>query len=86
MRLIDANMARADFNVWFRGSPHAATANYILDKQPTVDAVPVVRCKDCKHFIRTLENETYCNCVGGLTEPEEHDYCSYGERKEGEKT
>ena len=48
------------------------------------DMVHVVRCKDCKHFRRNLENDTYCDCVGGLTDPEEYDFCSYGERKDGE--
>ena len=47
------------------------------------DAVPVVRCRDCKHFKRNLENDTYCSSVNGLTDPEEDDFCSYGERKEG---
>ena len=43
----------------------------------------VVRCVECKHFRRNLENDTYCSCVGGLAEPEEHDFCSYGDLKEG---
>ena len=45
--------------------------------------VPVVMCRDCKHFKRNLENDTYCSSVNGLTDPEEDDFCSYGERKEG---
>lgn len=44
-----------------------------------LDIVLVVRCKDCKHFRRNLENDTYCDCVGGLSDPEENDFCSYGE-------
>ena len=55
----------------------------MLKRAHAVDAVPVVRCEDCKHFRRNLENDTYCGCVGGLTDPEEHDFCSCGERKEG---
>ena len=42
----------------------------------------VVYCKYCKHFRRNNENDTYCGCVGGLTDPEENDFCSYGERKD----
>lgn len=53
---------------------------------PATDVVPVVRCKDCKHFRRNLENDTYCGCVGGLTDPEEHDFCSYGERRQADET
>lgn len=41
----------------------------------------VVHCKDCKHWRHNLENETYCSLVNGLTDPEEDDFCSYGERK-----
>lgn len=32
---------------------------YELDKIPTVDAVPVVRCKDCKYAYMT--DDGYCN-------------------------
>lgn len=55
-----------------------------LKKLPTIDAVEVVRCKDCKHFRRNLENDTYCDCVGGLDDPEENDFCSYGEQEDTE--
>lgn len=47
---------------------------YVL---PTVDAVPVVRCKDCDHLFGTL-----C-AVCGLLPRKPDDFCSYGERKEG---
>lgn len=42
---------------------------------PTVDAVKVVKCKDCKHLFGTL-----CTGCGLLPQPE--DFCSYGERKD----
>ena len=45
----------------------------------TVDAVPVVRCKDCD----VPHNKwTGCPKMNGLIPPPEH-FCSYGERKEG---
>lgn len=47
-----------------------------------VDAVIPVRCAQCKHFKRNLENDTYCSSVNGLTDPEEDDFCSYGERRD----
>lgn len=47
---------------------------YVL---PTVDAVPVVRCKDCKH-------EFGGSCIiCGFQKRKPDDFCSYGERKEG---
>ena len=39
-------------------------------------AVPVVRCKDCKHLFGTL-----C-AVCGLLPRKPDDFCSYGERKD----
>ena len=54
-----------------------------VEDMPTVDAVEVVRCAQCKRFKRNLENDTYCSSVNGLTDPQEDDFCSYGERKEG---
>ena len=55
-----------------------------VEEMPTVDAVEVVRCRDCKHFKRNLENDTYCSIVNGLTDPQEDDFCSYGEWREDE--
>ena len=50
---------------------------------PTIDAVPVVRCRECKH----CDPENYhCDHPMGTTAPlrrEPDDFCSYGERKEG---
>ena len=47
-----------------------------LDAAPTIDAVPVVRCKDCKYFkTRLCENE------------DNYDdwFCADGERKENDE-
>ena len=56
-----------------------------LDNQPTVDAVEVVRCKDCKYYEihkpKVLEN---CERNGLLIPMGADDFCSYGERREGE--
>lgn len=49
---------------------------------PTVDAVEVVRCKDCKHFV-TLQGVPCCDNFFGLgfPHPSGDDFCSYGERR-----
>ena len=61
----------------------------ILDAAPTVDAVPVVRCRECKHFnLERMECENEVMITdheGGASYslnfcPD--DFCSYGERKE----
>lgn len=48
------------------------------------DAVPVVRCKDCKWFTMDNTGGAYCNHLTcGLFNGYEPDaFCSYGERKE----
>ena len=48
------------------------------------DAVPAVRCKDCKWFTMDNTGGTYCNHLTcGLFNGYEPDaFCSYGERKE----
>lgn len=48
-----------------------------LQNAPTVDAVPVVRCKDCKF----IHEKGYCTLVTGMTRIEPDDYCSRGERR-----
>ena len=59
-------------------------ANLLLHA-PTVDAVPVVRCRDCKHYEihkpKVLEN---CERNGYIIPMKPDDFCSYGERKEGD--
>ena len=56
---------------------HSKIQRLIADT-PTVDAVPVVRCKDCKH-------EFGGSCIiCGFQQREPEDFCSYGERRDGE--
>lgn len=53
----------------------------IVAAAPTVDAVEVVRCKDCKHMgLRFLGQ--YCTVWGEYNGMGEEGFCSYGERKE----
>lgn len=50
----------------------------LLDTLPAVDAVEVVRCKDCKYY----GDEYFCplRSLADYTDPD--DYCSMGERRE----
>ena len=53
----------------------------------TVDAVPVIRCKDCKHYY--ADPWGYGNCVfeGGVSRrTKTSDFCSWGERRKNGKT
>ena len=95
MRLIDADalgVGRCSKDIL----PAAYCAGWngligLIEKAPTIDAVPVVRCRECKHwkpsgskagnsfadmeYIGGCEFTKYCR--------RESDFCSYGERKEG---
>ena len=55
-----------------------------LDKFPTIDAVPVVRCKYCKQGEiddPDFPDQYYCHAGCGWNNGDF--YCAYGERKEG---
>lgn len=51
----------------------------MINDAPTVDAVEVVRCKDCKHWGESFKGCKRNPCVEAW---HRHDFCSYGERRE----
>lgn len=85
MRLIDGEELERLFNEQIEqgvGVIGAFDAFYdALQDTPTVDAVEVVRCKDCKHY-KPEEYECGCDFAGGLPYVKADDYCSYGEGKD----
>ena len=58
----------------------------ILRTSKAIDAVEVVRCKDCVYFsnekILCSHDGNMVMNIGKVTYP--NDFCSYGERKDGE--
>ena len=87
MRLIDADRAMEivrDQGIAHPNAYHLTNyATLILREAPTVDAVEVVRCRECKH----CDPENYhCDHPMGTAAPlrrKPDDFCSYGKRKEG---
>ena len=83
MRLIDADALNPKF-VHGRWDDRYVPEKEVQDA-PTVDAVEVVRCEDCKHsdWYESADGQKRCYCMAnysnGLTE---NDYCSKGERSE----
>lgn len=53
-----------------------------IEKQPTVDVVEVVRCKNCKYFKTMFCKMDIWNKDITLYRVDENDFCSYGERKD----
>lgn len=84
MRLIDADVASR----WMEQNEAYMDAE-ILRAIPTVDAVPVVRCKDCKHLRVRNQKDIYAFCpkTGIVFWQFEKDtrtsFCSDGERMDG---
>ena len=94
MRLIDADELERLFNEQIeQGATDAIDAfDDALQDTPTVDAVAVTRCKDCKHYrnhpngLCYLHTEPKANAHGYSGDAvcvEPDDFCSYGEPKEG---
>lgn len=60
----------------------------MVDDMPTVDAVEVIRCKDCKYYREDgdcwheWDNDGRIYYQSVINEPSPDDYCSRAERKE----
>mgnify|MGYP003535382694 CR=1 FL=1 len=81
MRLIDADEAIINFGFeWDDIPPTIEEFVRFLKKQPTVDAVEVVRCKYC-----AVPHNKYTGCpeLNGLVTPPDF-FCPFGEQKKGE--
>lgn len=95
MRLIDADelkaMVNKDINRCYqlRIDGVGALAHFIdeINSCTTVDAVKVVRCKDCVYWGQdacssTGDDESFCTNPDGLDNfAHPDDFCSYGERR-----
>ena len=92
MRLIDAESLAEN---WFYTAATGTKAVELVEIEaaPTIDAVPVVRCRECKYWSELdLEGHYSDGIVCRLCIRETawrplfrdaKDFCSYGERKEG---
>lgn len=98
-RLIDANALRREYckacspdvRESCKTDPLCASMTWIVEA-PGVDAVAVVRCRDCKHYVPPDDGDFLGVCKNGKLAvsqsgeiyPEENFYCSYGERRTNE--
>lgn len=84
-----------DYGLCFGGGIISAIDKYghiicefFADDAPAINAVEVVRCKDCKHWTTDgngyLDDSPYCgnpDGIDGYTKPD--DFCSHGEKSGG---
>ena len=97
MRLVDADKLTKNLTYDIANHPihgnfkiTVASVRAAISNEPKIDAVPVVRCKDCIHSISYVDKSgaiayVVCNLDEGSDEIELRtpmDYCSYGEREE----
>ena len=86
-RLIDADKINYHDHTECMGHGDFETVRTVTDKEiaeiPTVDAVEVVRCKDCIYYHREI-GYWFGQCSKCRLMPYPHDFCYYGERKEGD--
>lgn len=55
-----------------------------IEESPTVDAVEVVRCRECKYsFYDEIFGNFWCNSHSGCRKVKDEGFCDLGERKEG---
>ena len=88
MRLIDATKLIQLLCVNMDSGEQFDKATHCVDVMPTVDAVPVIRCRECKHYkwndcfaeITREDGKKYY--VSYIDSPKPDDYCSRAERKE----
>ena len=75
MRFIDADALIAAFDA-------EGVETEIIEDAPTVDAVEVVRCKDCKWYAHD-EDFAFCdNYTSLMDHVGDETFCSYGERRD----
>ena len=85
-RLIDANAFLKDILTAGIGKTiieySESDIGYMIRKRPTIDAVPVVRCRECKQGEvddPDFPAQYYCHAGCGWNNGDF--YCAYGERK-----
>lgn len=100
MRLIDADALKKKATMMGKCLRPMVTAfsmsvsTHDIDDAPTVDAVPVVRCKDCKYSMlwRKPTDRTIGECYFRVMYSDDEqfrmvgadDFCSYGESEKNE--
>ena len=89
MRLIDADAMKRVYQEVLCGHVACIDCSFFMDDKycrfetmlseaPTINAIPVVRCRDCRSYNKPRTGW----CEVHLDREHMDDFCSYGERKE----
>lgn len=83
MRLIDADALIETIGIrLYSGAVMEFVSVEDIAKQPTVDAVPVIRCKDCVFWEHAFDDWGKCNGIMDGHGTYESGYCAWAERAE----
>ena len=89
MSLINREALLSYADLWASCGEHYTAEDVIMmiKTAPTVDAVPVVRCRECVNCLIDNTERKYHLCMRHSSvfprKVDLMDFCSYGERKEG---
>lgn len=84
MKLIDLDDDNIKEGVWRYGFNTRQDITDWLNRTPVIDAVPVVRCKDCHYGFYDSESHDAMICTRTRNGYWRHgdDFCSYGRQKD----
>lgn len=77
-KLISAERLKQVLDKNFGHTGGAAVLEQLIDIAPAVDAVEVVRCKECRYD----GDENECPLIAKFDNVGDYDFCSYGKRRE----
>ena len=85
---IDAAKNWFEVNLYYH--PHSKSKSIpanelydILNSMPTIEAEPIIRCKDCENFTPGKDEWGNC-CENPMKMWRETDFCSWAERRDDE--
>lgn len=82
MRLIDADALIADIRENSESYFADDFAHEWVDRQPTIDAVPVVRCRECQLWDSNWDDGEEHNCKADVCCHPGWWFCPWGQRRE----
>ena len=90
MRLIDADALKAYIDAQkgrpFIGCTVGEALKIMTDEQPTIDAVQVIRCKDCEYAKLIDKEDGWYECWHDKRVMHSDGYCSWAERMDKDET
>ena len=75
--LIDRAQVKESMLKYGFHAPDMTVTEFVEDELTTIDAVPVVRCRNCKYHSGRIPGQPNIICF----QMHEDDFCSYGELK-----